>query len=116
MPVRGRIAHRAGALCGAAVVTLLVSVAPASAHESSLAVGANTGTVSSDHTQVVVCDNEDDGRAVYAEFAGHPLGGFPIRYHDTYDGACSTYPLTGPQWGFTWILCEASGACALAFY
>lgn len=115
MPVRGRIAHRAGALGGAAVMALLVSAAPASAHETSLSVGANTGTLGSDHTQLVVCDNEDDGRAVYAEFAGHPLGGPADRYYDTYGGSCSAYSLTGPQWGALWSLCEAYGACAATF-
>jgi hypothetical protein len=115
MPVRGRIARRAGALCGAAAMAMAVSALPASAHETSLTVGANTASLSSDHTQVTVCDNEDDGRRVFAEFAGHPLGGPSDQYYDSYGGSCSTYALTGPQWGFLWGLCEVYGACDFEF-
>jgi hypothetical protein len=114
MLVRGRIARRAGALCGAAAMALLASAASASAHETSLSLGANTATVSSDHTQVVVCDNEDDGRPVFAEFAGHPLGGPPDQHFDAYGGGCSTFSRTGIQWGYFWSLCEPYGPCTSA--
>jgi hypothetical protein len=91
-----------------------VSALPASAHESSLSVGANTASVDSGHTQVTVCDNEDDGKRVYAEFAGHPLGGAPDQYFDSYDGSCSTYSLPVPNWTFLWGLCEPYGPCDFA--
>jgi hypothetical protein len=111
MAVLGRIAWRAAALCGVAAMATTVSALPASAHEASLSVGANTASVDSAHTQVTVCDNEDDGKPVYAEFAGHPLGGPPDQYFDFYGGSCSTYSLTSPWPSFFWGLCEPYGPC-----
>jgi hypothetical protein len=111
MPVAGRIACRAAALCGAAALATTVHALPAAAHETSLSVGANTASVDSGHTQVTVCDNEDDGKPVYAEFSGHPLGGAPDQYFDWYGGSCSTYSLPVPGWTFLWGLCEPYGPC-----
>jgi hypothetical protein len=115
MPAPGRIARRAAALCGVAAMATAASALPASAHETSLSVGANTASVDSDHTQVTVCDNEDDGNPVFAEFAGHPLGGPPNQYYDFYDGSCSTYSIGGPFLGFLWGLCEPYGSCDFTF-
>lgn len=111
----GRIARRAAALCGAAALATIMSALPASAHQSSLTLGANTASVNSDHTRVTVCDNEDDGTPVYAEFAGHPLGGAPDQFYDSYGGSCSTYAIGGPFLPFMWGLCEPYGSCAFTF-
>lgn len=112
MPLAGRTVRRAVALGGVAALATALSTLPASAHETSLSVGANTASLSSDHTRLTVCDNEDDGARVYAELPGHPLGGPPDQYFDSYDGSCSTYSLTGPIWGSLWGLCERYGSCA----
>lgn len=111
MPLRGRIARRAAALCGAVAMATTVNALPASAHETSLSLGANTASVNSGHTQVTVCDNENDGKPVFAEFSGHPLGGAPDQYFDWYGGSCSTYSLPVPGWTFLWLLCEPYGPC-----
>jgi hypothetical protein len=115
MPVPGRIARRAAALCGTVALAMTVNAPPASAHETSLSLGANTASVTSGHTHVTVCDNEDDGKPVYAELSGHPLGGAPNQYFDVYGGSCSTYALPVPVWSFFWALCEPYSSCAGAF-
>lgn len=115
MAERGRIARRAAALCGAAALATTVNALPAAAHETSLSLGANTASVSSGHTHVTVCDNEDDGKRAFAEFSGHPLGGAPDQYYDSYGGACSTYALPVPGWTLFWLLCEPYGPCTGAF-
>jgi hypothetical protein len=111
----GRIARRAVALGGVAVMAATMSAPPASAHETSLTLGANTASVNSGHTHVTVCDNEDDGNRVFAEFSGHPLGGAPDQYYDSYGGSCSTYGLRDPLWSFFWLLCEPYSSCAGGF-
>jgi hypothetical protein len=110
----GRLARRVAALCGAAAVAVTLSAAPASAHATTLTVGANTGSVNSSHNQVTVCDNENDGNSVYAQFVVYPYG-LPVRYYDSYGGGCTTRPLTTSRLTTSWSLCEANGACALTW-
>jgi hypothetical protein len=111
MLATGRAARRVATLCGSAVVAVILSAAPASAHATTLTVGANSGSVNASHNQVTVCDNENDGNSVYAQFVVYPYG-LPVRYYDSFGGGCSTYRLTTSRLTVTWSLCEVNGACA----
>jgi hypothetical protein len=115
MTAAGRIARCAAAVCSAVALVTTVGAPPAAAHETTLSVGANTGVLNSAHDQVTLCDNEDDGRGVYAELNHPPLGGVPDRYYDSYGGSCSTYAVTVSPGTFVWMFCEAYGSCDLGF-
>jgi hypothetical protein len=99
-------------MLGVASAALVLCATPASAHDDVVVLGANYSSITSNHRLLTVCDNEDDGRSVYAEV--QPTSWTIVtRYYDTYDGAgsCSrsvTYP------GFTgrWRLCEVPATCS----
>lgn len=115
MTAAGRIARCAAAVCSAAALATTVGAPPAAAHESTLSVGQSTGVLNSAHDQVTLCDNEDDGRRVYAQLNYPPLGGVPDRYYDSYGKSCSTYAVTLSPGTIVWTFCEEYGGCDLGF-
>lgn len=108
-----RAAGRTVVLCGAMVAAIALQTLPASAHATTIVLGANRGSVNASHNQVTVCDNENDGASVYAQFQVSPWG-LPTRYYDSYGGGCSTHALTVSRFTVRWSLCEVNGACASA--
>lgn len=99
-------ALRGAATLGLAGAALVLAASPVSAHDNVIVLGKNQASITSNHHLLTVCDNEDDGRYVYAEARTSPWS-IVTRHIDTYNGVgnCSRFA-SYPGLSGMWRLCE----------
>lgn len=112
MALIGSRTLRALAGLGLAGAALGLGAVPAAAHDNVIVLGKNQASITFNHRLLTVCDNEDDGRFVYAE-ARATNWGVISRYSDTYNGEgnCSRY-VAAPAFAGQWRLCESPTTCS----
>ena len=100
--------RRAALIAFAAPASLALTTGVAQAHYTTVYHGSDLGTVSSSHTGISACDQENDGNAVYTEAL--LANGTNKKVWDYYGGGCASAYVTSNV--RTVRICESGVGCS----